>query len=86
MFTEGMPKDDRLVWTSATNDDWMKIRFDMPVIVSSNGIPAHGRTVLIRLPQNHYLVLFTNSDELSTGDLYNAGVGAFKAGMEHNFS
>ncbi len=86
MFKEGMAKDDRLVWTSATSDDWMGDHFDMPVIVSSNGIPAHGRTVLVRLPQNHYLVLFTNSDELSTGDLYNAGVAAFKAGMEHNFS
>ena len=86
MFTEGMAKDDRLVWTSATSDDWMNEHFDMPVIVSSNGIPANGRTVLIRLPQNHYLILFTNSDELSTGDLYNAGVAAFKAGMEHNFS
>lgn len=86
MFTEGMPKDDRLVWTSATSDDWMKTHFNMPVIVSSNGVPAHGKTVLIRLPQNHYLILFTNSDELSTGDLYNAGVAAFKAGMEHNFS
>jgi CubicO group peptidase (beta-lactamase class C family) len=85
MFTEGMPRDDRLVWTSATADDWMKEKFKMPVVVSSNGIPANGRTVLIRLPQNHYLVLFTNSDELSTGALYNAGVAAFKAGMEHNF-
>jgi hypothetical protein len=54
MFKEGMAKDDRLVWTSATSDDWMKTHFDMPVIVSSNGIPVHGRTVLIRLPQNHF--------------------------------
>jgi hypothetical protein len=41
---------------------------------------------LIRLPQNYYLILFTNSDELGTGDLYEAGVAAFKAGMQHNFS
>jgi CubicO group peptidase (beta-lactamase class C family) len=86
MYTEGMPKDDRLVWTAATNDDWMKTHFKMPVVVWSNGIPANGRTVLIRLPQNHYLVLFTNSNEMSVSDLYNAGVAAFKAGMEHNFS
>ena len=86
MFTEGMPRDDRLVWTSATSDDWMKTHFKMPVIVWSNGVPAHGKTVLIRLPQNHYLILFTNSDELGTGDLYDAGVAAFKAGMQHNFS
>lgn len=86
MFTEGMPRDDRLVWTSATSDDWMKTHFKMPVIVWSNGVPAHGKTVLLRLPQNYYLILFTNSDELGTGDLYDAGIAAFKAGMEHNFS
>jgi len=44
------------------------------------------RTVLIRLPQNHYLILFTNSEDMSAGDLFNAGVAAFKAGIEHNFS
>ena len=44
-----------------------------------------GKTVLIRLPQNYYLILFTNSDELSVGQLYGAGVAAFKAGMQHNF-
>jgi CubicO group peptidase (beta-lactamase class C family) len=86
MYTEGMPKNDRLIWTVGTDDDWMKTRFKMPVVVWSNGIVANGRTVLIRLPQNHYLVLFTNSNELSVTDLYNAGVAAFKAGMEHNFS
>ena len=86
MFTEGMPRDDRLVWTSGTSDDWMKTNFKMPVIVSSNGIVGGSRTVLIRLPQNHYLILFTNSEDMSAGDLYNAGVAAFKAGMEHNFN
>jgi len=64
----------------------MKTNFKMPVIVWSNGVPAHGKTVLLRLPQNYYLILFTNSDELGTGDLYDAGIAAFKAGMEHNFS
>ena len=86
MFTEGMPNDDRVIWTSATAESWMGSHFQMPVIVSSNGIVEGSRTVLIRLPQNHYLILFTNSEDMSTGDLYNAGVAAFKAGMEHNFS
>ena len=86
MFTEGMPKDDRLVWSSANSDDWMKTKFKMDVIVWSNGIVEGTRAVLIRLPQNHYLILFTNSEDMSAGDLYNAGVAAFKAGMEHNFS
>src|SRR5215212_6217238 len=86
MFTEGMPRDDRLVWSSANSDDWMKTNFKMPVVVWSNGIVEGTRAVLIRLPQNHYLILFTNSEDMSAGDLYNAGVAAFKAGMDHNFS
>lgn len=86
MFTEGMPSNDRVIWTAANGDDWMKTNFKMPVIVWSNGIVQGSRAVLIRLPQNHYLVLFTNSEDMSAGDLYNAGVAAFKAGMDHNFS
>lgn len=86
MFTEGMPRDDRLVWSSATSDDWMKTNFKMPWIVSSNGIVEGSRTVLIRLPQNHYLVIFTNSEDMSASALLNAGIAAFKKGMEHNFS
>ena len=85
MYTEGMDADDRLVWSSAKSDDWMEQHFQMPVIVWSNGIVEGSRAVLIRLPQNHYLVLFTNSEDMSAGDLYNAGVAAFKAGMDHNF-
>jgi CubicO group peptidase (beta-lactamase class C family) len=86
MFTEGMTPNDRLVWTAATSDSWMGTNFKMPVVVWSNGIPANGKTVLIRLPQNYYLILFTNSDELGVAQLYGAGVAAFKAGMQHNFS
>lgn len=86
MFKEGMPSNDRLVWTAAASDSWMGTNFKMPVIVWSNGIPANGKTGLIRLPQNYYLILFTNSDELSVNQLYGAGVAAFKAGMQHNFS
>ena len=86
MFTEGMPNDDRLVWTSATSDDWMKTNFKSSVIVSSNGIVDGSRTVLIRFPQNYYLILFTNSEDMSATALFNAGVAAFKKGMEHNFS
>ena len=86
MFKEGMDNNDRLVWTSATDDDWMKDHFDMKTIVSSNGVVEGSRTVLIRLPQNYYLILFTNSEDLSATDLFKAGVAAFKAGMDHNFS
>jgi hypothetical protein len=85
MFKEGMNSNDRLVWTAATSEPWLGTNFKMPVIVWSNGIPANGKTVLIRLPQNYYLTIFTNSDELGVADLYKAGIAAFTAGMQHNF-
>ncbi len=86
MFNDSMKNtDDRIVWTSATSDSWMNAKFKMPFVASSNGITDGTKTVLIRLPQNHYLVIFSNSNDLNTGQLYNAGVAAFKAGMAHNF-
>lgn len=86
MFSDTMKNtNDRVVWTSATSDSWMNSKFKMPSIASSNGITDGTKTVLIRLPQNHYLILFSNSNDLSTGQLFNAGVAAFKAGMAHNF-
>src|SRR5262249_20598971 len=86
MFKEGMDKNDRLVWTSATEDNWMETHFQMSTIVSSNGVVDGTRAVLIRLPQNYYLVIFTNSEDLSATAIFNAGVAAFRAGMEHNFT
>jgi CubicO group peptidase (beta-lactamase class C family) len=86
MFSDTMKDpDDRVVWTVATGDNWMKAKFNMPFVAWSNGITNGTKTVLVRLPQNHYLILFANSDDLSVGQLYNAGVAAFKAGMAHNF-
>jgi CubicO group peptidase (beta-lactamase class C family) len=86
MFNDTMKDpNDRLVWTSASGDSWMNTKFKMPFVASSNGITDGTKTVLIRLPQNHYLILFANSNDLSTGQLYSAGVAAFKAGMAHNF-
>jgi hypothetical protein len=41
--------------------------------------------VIVRLPQNYYLVLLTNSPDLSVNQLQAAGVNAFIAGMQHNF-
>lgn len=85
MYTEGVAPNDRLVWSSASNDSWMNKNFKMPTVVWSNGITGGYKSVVVRLPQNHYLVLFTNSPELDVASLYTAGVDAFKAGMQHNF-
>lgn len=85
MGTEGMASNDRLVWTVATKDAWINTNFKMPNVFWSNGITGGYRSVLIRLPQDYYVVLFTNSPEMNVTQLYNAGVAAFKAGMQHNF-
>jgi CubicO group peptidase (beta-lactamase class C family) len=77
--------DNRLVWSGVSVHEWFADKFDMPLIAWSNGAQDNYRNVIIRLPQNYFLVLLTNSPELSTTDLKNAGVAAFRAGMEHNF-
>lgn len=78
--------DNRLVWSSTSVHEWFTDNFGMPRIVWSDGAQDNYRNVIIRLPQSYYLVLLTNSPELSTGQLKNAGVAAFRAGMEHNFN
>lgn len=90
MFNDAMNPNDRLVWGSNGTNAWIADKFDMPNIVWSNGTntTAAGdsyKAVIIRLPQKYYLVVMTNSPELGTGDLFNAGTNAFRAGMEHNF-
>jgi len=77
--------NDRLVWSFTTGDTWMKTNFNMPVVAWSNGIESGARTVLVRLPNEYYLVLFANSADMSVNQLYKAGVDAFKEGMKHNF-
>ena len=85
MYKEGMPEDDRVVWSVATVDNWIKTNFNMPYVLWSDGGSDGNRTVLVRLPNNYYLILFANSDDLKTPNLYNIGVAAFKEGMKHNF-
>lgn len=85
MFTDAMNPNDRLVWGSSTASNWMGTNFNMPNVVWSNGIAGGYRAAIIRFPMNYYLVILTNSPDLSAGDLFNAGRSAFVAGMQHNF-
>ncbi|HWL92595.1 MAG TPA: serine hydrolase [Phycisphaerae bacterium] len=82
MYNETMATNDRLVWSSSTPDPWLDANFDMPNVIWSNGIHGGNRGVIIRLPQNYYLVLLTNSPDLSVNQLRAAGVNAFIAGMD----
>jgi hypothetical protein len=85
MYREGMNPNDRLVWSSSTASTWLGDKFGMPNVIWSNGIAGGYRNVIVRLPQNHYLILLTNSPDLSVGQLQAAGVNAFIAGMQDNF-
>jgi hypothetical protein len=86
MFNDAMNPNDRLVWGSSSTNNWIANTYGMPNIVWSNGKGDNSeggyRAVIIRLPLKHYLVIMTNSPELSTGALFNAGVAAFQAGMQ----
>ena len=90
MFSDEIVPDDRLIWTSASEDSWIADNFAMPRIAWSNGIqPYDGgqgfRTVLLRLPMDHYFMLFVNSPDVSTNQMYSAGVKAFRDATEQNF-
>lgn len=85
MYNESMTPNDRLVWSSSTANSWLGSRFAMPNVIWSNGIAGGYRSVIVRLPQNYYLVLLTNSPDMSVSQLQAAGVNAFIAGMQHNF-
>jgi CubicO group peptidase (beta-lactamase class C family) len=80
MYNETMATNDRLVWSSSTENPWLEANFDMPNVIWSNGITGGYRGVIIRLPQNYYLVLLTNSPDLAVNQLRSAGVDAFIAG------
>jgi hypothetical protein len=86
MYNDTMKADDRMVWSSATTDNWIKANFGMPYVAWSDGRSQNGSGgVLLRLPQNYYLVIFDNSPDMDGGDLFWAGTAAFKAGMQKNF-
>ncbi len=85
MYNESMNTNDRLVWSSSSANSWLGDKFGMPNVIWSNGIAGGYRNVIVRLPQNYYLVLLTNSPDLSVNQLESAGVNAFIAGMQDNF-
>ena len=90
MYREPMDPDDRLVWSFTTMNNWIRDNFGMDTIIWSNGIQPYDagqsfNTVLLRLPDSYELMIFTNSGGMSVNNLANAGMTAFRAGMEGNF-
>ena len=86
MYNPSMNEDDRLVWSFVNNSQsFIAQNFNMPRIIWSNGVAGGYRSVILRLPQGYYLVMLTNSPDLTAGQLRVAGENAFIAGMQHNF-
>ena len=89
MYNETMNANDRLVWANEKADGWTLEHFKMPTILWSNGGTQGTRTVMLRLPQNYYLIIFSNTRNDGNGQdgtqLFNFGRTAFKEAMKHNF-
>ena len=90
MYREGMNPDDRLVWAGATDSkwrsyDWFEKNFKSGTVVWSAGGTEGTNAVLLRLPQNYYLVLAVNSNDFKVNELFNVGADAFIAATKDNF-
>jgi CubicO group peptidase (beta-lactamase class C family) len=85
MVTNDMNPRDQLVWSFSVPSYWYGTRFNMPNIAYSNGVAGGWRSVLIRLPEDYYLVAATNSPDLDADAVRDAGLSAFIQGMKHNF-
>ncbi len=89
MYNEQMDPDDRLVWSFTTANTTIKNKYGMdPIIYSGGDQPYAGgqgaHTAIVRLPLNHEVLVFVNSDELSSAALATIGINAFNAGMAAN--
>lgn len=85
MYGANEEPDDRLIWSSATARTWTRDNFDEPYVVWSDGHQPYGGGqvsggVLLRLPDNHVLVILRNSFEGTTSQLQEFGYAAFIAG------
>lgn len=78
---------NRIVWTSARPRNWTAEHFGEPYVVWSGGRQIYEDTgnqisggALLRLPDNHVLVILHNSAELNSASLEGQGYAAFIAG------
>lgn len=85
MHTDDMNPVDRLVWSFNWSSNYMGTNFGMPNLAWSNGVAGGYRTIVAKFPMDYYLVVVTNSPDLSASDLMQTGVRAFADATEHNF-
>lgn len=85
MVTNSMAPRDQLVWSFSVPNSYFGTNFGMPNVTYSNGVTGGWRSVILRLPQDYYLVMATNSPDLSADDLRDLGIRSFRDGVQHNF-
>lgn len=85
MHTDNMAPADRLVWSFNRSSNYFGTNFNMPNVAWTNGVAGGWRTVVIKFPMDYYLVMITNSPDISADGLRGVGFQAFQEATEHNF-
>ncbi len=85
MHTDAMAPADRLVWSFNQSSNYFGTNFNMPNVAWTNGVAGGWRTVVIKFPLDYYLVMITNSPDISANGLRAIGFQAFRDATEHNF-
>jgi CubicO group peptidase (beta-lactamase class C family) len=85
MHTDAMAPEDRLVWSFNWKSNYLSTNFNMPNMAWSNGVAGGYRTIVAKFPRDYYLVLVTNSPDMSASALMQSGVNAFAEATKHNF-
>lgn len=92
MHTNNMAPADRLVWSFNQSSAYFGNNFNMPNVAWSNGVLTSDstgdgyRAVIIKFPMDYYLVVTTNSADLSADQIRAVGMQAFRDATEHNFN
>lgn len=91
MHTDNMAPADRLVWSFNATSGYLGTNFGMPNVAWSNGVLTSNttgdgyRAVIIKFPQDYYLIVTTNSADLSADAIRIIGMNAFQEATKHNF-
>jgi CubicO group peptidase (beta-lactamase class C family) len=85
MHTDNMAPEDKLVWSFNRSSQYFGDNFGMPNVSWTNGVAGGWRTVVIKFPLDYYLVMITNSPDISADGLRGIGFQAFRDATEHNF-
>ncbi|MEQ1604312.1 MAG: serine hydrolase [Pyrinomonadaceae bacterium] len=86
MHTDDMAPADRLVWSFNKSSAYFGTNFNMPNVAWSNGVAGGWRSIIIKFPQDYYLVTVTNSPDITADGLRAIGFQAFRDATEHNFN